>query len=278
MQWCASFSTVTKELKQKEKKEKSSHCNKQKCQISAGDASQCSRAKSLKDTVACGVKAWPRMGRVNTLFWFLRRFRLLISCTKKNPVQLHELCDVWYVEQTAAGSMNSPLQLFLMVFFFFQKAVVTSKPSRVSGVYSLLTLIEMKRSVLLSVRVGSRVEVFTGCLFGWVDWAAGCFPRVLPHSFTGIRLAQSKGNAGCGRLSLPGVKASPGRWERAAGYGSGGENKAWQPDVRVFMHPLWSLLYCKHTRGKVVRRLSFPSTHLCNLPEPSLWQAGGEAH
>lgn len=36
-----------------------------------------------KDVVACGVKAWSWMGRVNTLFWFMRCLCLLISCTKK---------------------------------------------------------------------------------------------------------------------------------------------------------------------------------------------------
>jgi len=89
------FSTTTKELKQKEgKKEKTSPCNKWKCKISAGDASKCSRAKSCKRPVACGIKAWSWMGRVNTLFWFFALLSPAHLMFKKNPVQQHELCDV----------------------------------------------------------------------------------------------------------------------------------------------------------------------------------------
>lgn len=48
-----------------------------------------------KDTIACRLRAWSRMGRVNTLFWFLLGFPLHISCTKKkNPVQQDEFHDV----------------------------------------------------------------------------------------------------------------------------------------------------------------------------------------
>lgn len=66
---------------------------------------------------------------------------------------------------------------------------MTSKPSRVSGVYGLLTL---KCRVLLTVRVSlhvkSSLDVFLG---GW--------PELLgTHSFTGICLPKANGISGAG--------------------------------------------------------------------------------
>lgn len=57
---------------------------------------------------------------------------------------------------------------------------MTSKPSRVSGVYGLLTLIEVQCRVLLTTRVSLHVKVFPGCLFGWMARVAG-YPQLLWH-------------------------------------------------------------------------------------------------
>lgn len=106
---------------------------------------------------------------------------------------------------------------------------MTSKLSRVSGVYGLLTLIEVQGRVLFTTRGSLHVKVFTGVFTG--GW-----PELLgAHSFTGIPLAQKKWNLGAGRrrLSLPGVKASPGRQKQGAGCGRRGESKVCQPSVRV---------------------------------------------
>lgn len=107
-----------KNLNKKKKEEQTSHCNNRNVK-SVREMHQSPHVPSpAKDVVACGVKAWSWMCRINTLFWFMHCLCLLISCTKKNPVQQRELCDVWYVEQTAAGSINSPLWFFFYGIFF----------------------------------------------------------------------------------------------------------------------------------------------------------------
>lgn len=105
--------------------------------------------------------------KLSVLVGFLCHFCLLIPCTQNIPCSSVDFvtCAVW--------SRQLQAQLIPIPDFFialcFQKAAVTSSPSRVSGLHGLLTLIERQHRGLLTMRTGLRVEVPTGCLFGWVD-------------------------------------------------------------------------------------------------------------
>lgn len=110
---------------------------------------------------------------------------------------------------------------------------MTSKPSRVSGVYGLLTLIEVQSAVHNESEFAC--ESLHWMSF-WVDGLSCWVPTASLASF--LPKANEILGAECRKLSLPGVEVSPGRQNQGAGYGSRGESKVWRPSCRFELRVL----------------------------------------
>lgn len=108
---------------------------------------------------------------------FLCHFCLLIPCTQNIPCS-----NVDFVTFAMCGRQLQAQLIPIPDFFIvlcFQKAAVTSSPSRVSGLHGLLALIEMRCRGLLIMTL--HVEVSAGCLFGWVGCVLAASPSLHWH-------------------------------------------------------------------------------------------------
>lgn len=105
---------------------------------------------------------------------------------------------------------------------------MTSKPSRVSGVYGLLTLIEVQSAV-------HNESEFACESLHWMSFRVDGLSCRVPTAWLASAMPKADEILGAGsrRLSLPGVKVSSERRKQGAGCGSRGKSNVWQPSVRV---------------------------------------------